>query len=349
MKKAEKESVIMATHIHTFLTVYAPSIKNQSEHTVRSHGTALSLFLGYLESEHGISPATLNANCFCREMIEGWLYWLQGMRGCSTQTCNVRLSSLKAFLHYLGGRDLTLLHIGQMASTIPRMKTVKSRVEGMSKNSVKALMAAPDTSTPTGRRDLALIVTIYATAARLDEVLSMKVRQLHLDRERPHATVIGKGSKIRTLFLLPKAVTHLKRHLREHHGGSPQPEAYVFYSRNGGMFSKISQAAISKRLKLHAKSAHAQCADVPIGLHAHQLRHARASHWLEDGMNVVQISLLLGHEQLETTMAYLDISIEQKSLALERFEDGYAADIPKKWRSSEKSLPAFCGVSPLKK
>ncbi len=63
------------------------------------------------------------------------------------------------------------------------------------------------------------------------------------------------------------------------------------------------------------------CDEVPMDLHAHQLRHAKASHWLEDGMNIVQISFLLGHEQLQTTMVYLDITIEQELKALATLED----------------------------
>lgn len=60
---------------------------------------------------------------------------------------------------------------------------------------------------------------------------------------------------------------------------------------------------------------------MPLGLHAHQFRHGKASHWLEDGMNIVQISFLLGHEQLQTTMVYLDITAEEKAKALATLED----------------------------
>lgn len=59
---------------------------------------------------------------------------------------------------------------------------------------------------------------------------------------------------------------------------------------------------------------------MPLKLHAHQFRHAKASHWLEDGMNIVQISFLLGHEQLDTTMVYLDITTEDEAKALATLE-----------------------------
>jgi len=348
MTKASKESLAIAKNIHSFLTVYVPSLKNQSEHTVRSHATAISMFIGYLENEQGITPSTLSYKCFSRDVIEKWLLWLRGARHCTPQTCNVRLASLRVFLKYLGDRDVAMLHVSHAASAIPRMKAMMKKVLGMSKEALKTLMAAPDASTKTGRRDLALIVATYATAARLDEILSLKVKHLRLDAKDAYATIVGKGNKIRSLYLLPKAAAHLKRHLAESHGDAPNPEAYVFYSRNEGPLGKMSQAAVNKRLKLHAKTACALCPDVPADLHAHQLRHARATHWLEEGMNIVQISFLLGHENLETTMAYLDVSMEQKVQALGGLEEEHAKGQQKKWKSDPDGLSAFCGTKPLR-
>ena len=141
----------------------------------------------------------------------------------------------------------------------------------------------------------------------------------------------------------------MKRYLKKYHGGSPDPEAYVFYSRNTGPRGKMSQTAISKMLKKHAKKAHENCDDVPFDLHAHQFRHAKASHWLEDGMNIVQISFLLGHEQLQTTMVYIDIATEQEAQALATLEDEADKKVPAKWKTDGKNLTDFCGLKPLKK
>ena len=172
----------------------------------------------------------------------------------------------------------------------------------------------------------------------------MKNDQLHLSAEKAYVVIIGKGSKIRTLYLLPKVVAHLTRYLREFHGETPDPEAYVFYSRNTGSHGKMTQPAISKMLKKYAKAAHENCRDVPLDLHAHQFRHSKASHWLEDGMNIVQISFLLGHEQLQTTMIYLDITTEEKAKALATLEDENDKKVSAKWKNSDGSLVNFCGV-----
>jgi len=88
---------------------------------------------------------------------------------------------------------------------------------------------------------------------------------------------------------------------------------------------------------------------VPLSLHAHQLRHAKATHWLDDGMNIVQISFMLGHEQLQTTMAYIDITLEQELKALATLEDESDKKVSKKWKNVKGDLASFCGVKPMKK
>lgn len=348
MKKATNESVIIARHINAFLNVYVPSQKSRSSHTLKSYQYALALYIGFLETEKAISPETLVGGCFSRTVIEQWLQWLMEQRSCSPETCNNRLASLRTFLKYLGGKEISLLHLYEDATRIPRKKVVRKKVTGMSKKAVRLLLEMPDLSTKAGRRDLALMIIIYSTAVRMDEVLSLKAKHLNLDAEKPSLTIIGKGGKIRTLYLLPKAVAHLKKYLKEFHGNTPNPDAYVFYSRNSGFYGKMSQTAVNKLLKKHAKAAHEISDEVPLDIHAHQLRHAKASHWLADGMNIVQISFLLGHEQLQTTMVYLDVTLEQELKALATLEDETDKKVSRKWKNAKNGLPEFCGVQAMK-
>jgi len=349
MKKATNKSVIIARHINTFLNEYVSSQKSSSSHTLKSYQYALALYVGFLETEKGISAERLCGGCFSSTIIEEWLQWLMDFRGCSPETCNNRLASLRAFLKYLGSKDISFLHLFEDATRIRRKKVVRKKIKGMSKKAVQALLSVPVLSTKSGRRDLALMIIIYSTAARIDEILSLKTEQLHLDVEKPNVTIIGKGRKIRTLYLLPKAVAHLTKYLKEFHGDTLIPKAYVFYSRNKGPHGKMSQAAVNKQLKKHAIIAHEMCDEVPLDLHAHQLRHAKASHWLEDGMNIVQISFLLGHEQLQTTMVYMDITIEQELKALVTLEDEKDKKVSKKWKNPKGGLAEFCGIKPIKK
>lgn len=349
MKQFNEEAYKIACYIRGWLNEYVPLFKSNSRHTVKSYAHTLASYIGFLENDKKIAPSLFSSKCFSRSLIEEWILWLKNKRNNSPETCNGRLASMRAFLKYLGDRDVSFLYLSQEASRIPRQKVLKRKITGMSKNAVRALMSIPDTSTGTGRRDLVLLIVMYNTAARIDEVLSMKIRHLHLETDKPNVTIIGKGGKIRTLYLLPKAVAHLKRYLKEFHSERQNPDSHVFYSRNTGIMGKMSPEAVNKQLKKYAASAHNVCEEVPLNLHAHQLRHAKASHWPEDGMNIVQISFLLGHSNLNTTMVYLDITTEQEAKALATLEDEDKKNIPKKWKSDMNSLAAYCGLTAIKK
>ncbi len=338
------ESSIIAKHIAAFLNDYAPNQRMCSPHTLKSYQDALSLYLIFL-AQKGIQCKNLSGQCFATQMIEDWLRWLRDTRNNQAETCNNRLAALRTFLSYLASKEICYIGINHEAALIHRLPVCRKAVEGLSRSAVQALLAMPDQASHIGKRDLMLMLMLYSTAARIDEILSMKVNQLHLEASRPYAIVLGKGNKIRTLYLLPRTVSHLKKYLTEFHGNHPNPEAYVFYSRNVGVFGKLTAAAVDKMLKKYARLAHASCEEVPLTLHAHQFRHAKASHWLEDGMNIVQISFLLGHKQIETTMIYLDITQEDEVKALATIESESDSKVNKKWRNPDGSLLEFCGIS----
>lgn len=337
---AAAQGASIARHVHDFLCSYAPTHLTSSAHTLDGYRTALSLYMGWLDGL-GVTPTTLSADDFSQARIESWLAWLADARGCSPQTCNVRLSSLRVFLAYASRHDVALAHLEGEAARVPKRRAPRRHVEGLTRDAVRALMAQPDQSTRMGRRDLALMVFLYATGARIGEVLGMRVSQLDLGGPSPHALVSGKGNKQRVLHLPAKAAGHMRAYMGEFHGPDPDGEACVFFSRNGGPHMPLSQDAVAKALRKHAASARESCAEVPANLHAHQFRHARASHWLEDGMNVVQVSFLLGHASVTTTMAYLDVTLDSKAAAM----DGVGGSPQeKRWKGKGATLKDFCGL-----
>ncbi len=342
--KINAQAIEISKHISVFVTDYAPTHLTSSAHTLRSYETALSLYVSYLEDVLKISSTDFTSKCFERKILESWLKWLSENQYCSPDTCNYRLSAIRKFITYLSSRDVKYLYLDAEAKGIPLRKTSRKKVNGLSKEAVQTILSEPDTSIKAGVRDETFLVILYATAARLDEILSIQIKNIHIDCSRPYIVISGKGSVVRSLYLLPKAVAHLRHYLHLFHGSSPDPEAFLFYSRNTGIHGKLSQTSIQKMLKKYALSAHERCPDVPLNLHAHQFRHAKATHWLEDGMNITQISLLLGHAQIQTTMVYLDITTEQEFAALSTLENENVKAITPKWNPQSDSLTSLCGL-----
>ena len=312
MSSKNKEAVELSRLISEFITNYVPLYITNSQNTVKSYETAMTLYIGYLENVCNITPIKLNKECFSQKYIEGWLKWLSIDRQCSVETCNARLSVIRAFNRYLSSRDVKYLPLVAEAESVPYKKSVKKKMKGLSKQAIKAVLAEPNPNTKFGLRDLTLMVILYGTAARIDELLSIQLKDIHLEVEKPCITIIGKGGKPRNLFLLPKAIGFLTLYLKVFHGNQALSTDYLFFSSIKGKQTKVSQQAVFKMLRRYAAKAHAKCSEVPENLHAHQFRHAKATHWLEDGMNILQISSLLGHSSIETTMKYLDITTEQE-------------------------------------
>lgn len=341
--KKNCDAVRIAMYINEFLCVYAKSFLTHSDHTIKSYKDALTLYILFLQ-EKKITPDKLSYQHFNKEWIEQWICWLKESRNCCSDTCNVRLGSLRVFLEFLGNKDIGLIYLYQNAKNIKRQKIQKKKVEGLTRNAVSAILKEPDVSTKTGKRDIVFLTVLYATAGRLDEIRSIKVGHIHLETDKPCIHLHGKGDKIRTSYLLPRAVEHIRVYLKEFHGDKPDPEAYLFYSRVGGKYGLLSEQALDKRIKLYADRARQKCNEIPDSVYAHRFRHAKASHWLEDGISIVQISFLLGHENLETTMKYLDITTEDKIKALATLENEQEKSVSKKWKNADGSLISFIGL-----
>ncbi len=339
--KSGNEAQLLTRSISLFVNSYAPAHLTESEHTLKSYTATLNKYLTFLEDQKDYTVQTIEKKCFERSLIEEWLRYMRNEEQLSPETCNVRLGGLRTFLKYLGTRNIEYKYLYLSAMDIPLRKTGKKKINGLTKNAVKAILAEPDQSTKTGKRDLLFMMIAYGTAARMSEILAIQLKYIHLEGNKPYITVIGKGNKTRTLYILPKLAAHLKRYIKEAHGEDSSQDSYLFYSRNGTHNDPITSKAIENRLHIYAEKAHEKCADVPLDLHAHQFRHARATHWLEEGINIVEISVLLGHEQLATTMKYLDISTEEQARALATMGGENTASVSRKWKNKSGSLKSL--------
>lgn len=338
-------SLLIARNIGRFIHDYMPSLRTESENTLRSYKTSLELYLQFLETEKGITAKTLSPDCFSVAIIELWVAWLHDTRNCSDGSCIVRLAAVRMFLRFLAKEEKTFAYLYEDSCSVDIRKPRKKKIEGLSKHAIKTILAVIDTTTPIGRRDLCLLVVLYSLALRIDEALSLTIGNLHIDDRIPYAAITGKGGKFRTVYIPKKAVAHLKRFIEEFHGKDPASQRILFFSRNSDGYGKLSQPAVAKRLRLLAEQANKACDEVPLTLHAHQFRHARATHWLEEGVNIVQLSRLLGHSSINTTMVYLDITSEQVATALSKLEDENDKSIAPKWKKNT-DLATLCGLKP---
>lgn len=347
--KADKdESVLIALSIRNWITDYIPQKRGNSDHTRRAYTNALKLFIEFLESEKGVKHTELSSQDFSASIIRDWQAWLKNVRGCSNNTCNHRLACIRSFISYLGHCDLRFVKLENDVAEVKRMKAPKKGITEISKKAMKALFAAMPQVTKTGKRDLALFTLMYSTATRINEILSLRIEDIKLLDKSAHSyiQVLGKGTKRRVIPIMKENVNIIKAYIQQFHGSTPNGEDLLFFSSHNGIKEKLTQEAIGKRLKLYAKKANSSCAEMPVNIHCHNLRSARATHWLEDGLNVVMIQKLLGHESITTTMDYVAVSYAQKSNALASLENDVLKSTVKQWKKTKTcdSLAELLGL-----
>ena len=296
---------------------------SNSPHTAEAYRNAMDLYIRFLDQGQGITAKGFTWECFSRERIEKWMKWLTE-RGNQPQTVNLRLSHIRGFLAYMEGRSAAAYgHLCHEAARIKRMKTQHTEVRGVSDAAVEAVMKAIDTSTDAGARDFVLLLFLNETGARLNEAISVRMKDIHTDSKgKVTVTVTGKGGYMRTLYLTPVLTRKLKEYILRFHGASPDAGAYLFFSKIKGKYTKITARAIQKRLREYAAKAHETCEEVPLDLHPHNYRHAYGTRRIRQGKQLAVVQREMGHRCIQSTMTYIDTSsmIEQAQEAVESEE-----------------------------
>jgi integrase/recombinase XerD len=199
---------------------------------------------------------------------------------------------LRQFFRFLEREEQVAVNPLELLDS-PRLPRKLPQVLG--EKEVAALLAAPDPTTPQGRRDGALLEVLYATGLRVSELVGLTLKQVDLRRGvvRP----LGKGSKERVVPMVAQAVAKLQDYLAQ---GRPQllkgrDSPYIFINHRG---RRLSRQGFWKILKQYALKAGVR------GLSPHTLRHSFATHLLSRGANLRVLQLLLGHADLATTQIY---------------------------------------------
>lgn len=330
-------------HVRNYLTVNLPKIRGLSPRTVDSYRQSIATYCSFMKEKNGTEFSKLSFEHVTRDSAVKFIRWLRDERMCGASTCNLRLSSLKSLLKYCADADLSLYSVYQEVKKVPVMKAPKMPVEYMSDGAFKALLGQPDIRTAKGVRNRMIIMLLYDTGTRVQELVDIKVADLHLEARNPFITVTGKGSKTRSIPLMDKTVSHLNEYLRRFHtdsvDGTNRP---LFYSIRSGKPHMLSTDSVSVMLKNYGEAAKKMCSEVPKRVHPHLVRHTRAMHLYRSGMPLPYIAEFLGHASMNTTEIYASATIEMLRGALEK-ADPETAQVMPSWKE-EESLKKLCGL-----
>lgn len=305
--------------LRDFLLAYLPVQRKASPHTVRSYRTTLNQLLQHAADQKGIPMMSVTFEMLGRGSVDSYLDWLTDEKGISASTRNNRLAAIRAFVSYAAARRTEYISLASELSAIKIQKQEKfAKVDYMTENAVKALLDEPDTSTRIGLRDQFLMVFLYDTGARVQEVLDVKLNDIRIDGT-PKVTLHGKGRKIRIVPLMEGTVEHFRRFMDVFHKGeSMLSEEWLFYVERNGKRSAMNDDTVRLRLQKYAGAAREKCPDVPENVHPHLWRHTRAMHLYQHGMDLTLIAQWLGHKDLTTSLIYAHADTEAKRKAIEK-------------------------------
>lgn len=318
-----KDSKAFYQMIREFLTVYLPTQKAASPNTIRSYRSAMNMYLDFSCQKLEIRLDSFGFTLATRELLEGFLQFLEDECHCTVTSRNQRLAAIRRFFRYASEKDPVFMSCYHEISLIPVKKVPDHEIEFFSEKALGEILAMPDTSTRKGIRDLVFMILLYDSAARIQEILDVKLQDLHVTGDERYIVLTGKGGKTRLVPLMQKTVDHLKKYIELFHNDSGDAE-FLFYVIRKGIHNQMSQDNVSKFVKKYGEAARETCHEVPEHLYVHMFRHSRAMHLYRNGMPMPLLSEWLGHAQIETTIKYYaNADVKMKQEAIEKATSDY--------------------------
>src|SRR5690625_1257364 len=179
-----------------FLSDYLPSQRNVSSNTIKSYRDTFKQVLMFFGTELNIKPEYLTFEVINAEKIKDFLVWLENTRNVTINTRNQRLAAIHSFFRYAQSEHPENILECQRILGIPFKKGRKKTIEFLSQECLKLILEQPDTNKNKGRRDLTLMITLYDTGARVQELIDLKIRDVRLTKPAT-ITLSGKGNKSR--------------------------------------------------------------------------------------------------------------------------------------------------------
>jgi integrase/recombinase XerD len=294
-----------------FFTDYLVAQRRVSPQTIASYRDTFRLLLQFVDRETGIGPTALPLASLDAGMILRFLDGLEKNRGNSVVSRNLRLTAIRSFYRMVAFRDPASTGVATHVLAIP-LKRADTKVRPyLTRDEMEAILASIDRNQWRGRRDYALLLTLYNTGARVSEIAALKFNQVSI-ASKSYVQLHGKGRKNRMVPLWPRTAKILKEWFREL---QTQPTTVAFPSIRG---EPLTRFAIHLLLRKMVEQAQTSCPSLKSKrISPHVLRHSTAMALLQSGVDIAVIALWLGHESIETTNEYLhaNMAIKEKALA----------------------------------
>jgi integrase/recombinase XerD len=297
-----------------FFADYLPAVRGASPETVQSYRDTFVLLLRFVATQRPISVTEVDLEDLGPQMVLNFLRYLEVERHNIPATRNVRLAAIHAFFRYCAAEHPDRMELCQRVLAVPFKRARSRSIEYLEFDEIQAVLATINRNTVDGRRDYALLTTMFNTGGRVQEIINLRAGDVRFDKP-PQVRLFGKGRKERICPLWPQTAEMFREFLAER-AGEPLVSDPLFRNRDGAMLSRFGVRYILRKHCASAQAARPTLAGKR--LHPHSMRHSTAVHLLRAGVDLFTISQWLGHASVTTTNRYATIDIEMKRKAIEK-------------------------------
>ena len=294
--------------VQAFFAEHLLGHKRASPQTVGSYRDAFRLLLDFLRVQTGTEPVALRLADLDAPIVLAFLDHLEQGRNNAVKSRNVRLAAIRSFFRFVALREPDSLGLATRVLAIPTKRATRTLVNYLTRAEMDAIIAAPDRTAWAGRRDHALLLTLYNTGARVSEITGLRRSDVQFGTS-PTVQLHGKGRKERIVPLWARTARVLQAWSHEL-GDTP----------DGIVFPNARHRRITRHGVIYLLQQAVQLAPwVTLGtkrVSPHVIRHTTAMHLLQAGVEITVIALWLGHESIETTHMYVEADLAMKQQAL---------------------------------
>ncbi len=328
------QATLLGPWMRRFLLEHLVNERNLARNTQQSYRDAACLLLPFVAQQTRKQIDQLLVHDVSPEMVRLFLHEIEEQRQCGQATRNQRLAAIRSLAHFVATHSPEHIEWCAQIRSIPFKKTEHSGITYLEKEEMDALLDAPDRSSELGRRDYAILLFLYNTGARADEVAHVQIVDLNLTHKpniNPASVRIrGKGNKIRHCPLWKETAVETEKLIE---GRSHSEHAFL-----NRCHQPITRYGIHSLVERYVKKVSLQIPSMAAKrISPHTIRHTTATHLLRAGVDINTIRAWLGHVSLVTTNIYAEIDLEMKAKALTNLEPNNSKN-RKPWRENAELM-----------
>lgn len=300
--------------IHQYFVQYLPRIKGCSPQTIKAYRDTFRLFLPFAADYHGVKIKSLTVDHLTSVVILDFLDHLQSQRGNQSSTRNQRLAAIKSLAKMIRFMVPGKRKIADTIRAIPQKRMQRSLIGFLYPDEILKVYQAVDLSRSGGMRDYTILHLLYDSGARASEIATLNLD--YFDPQHETLAILGKADRYRQMQLWPRTAQLIETYITKHRKRpNPLHRNRLFINQRGDSLTRHGINRICKKY-LQSTLDPKRLTDInPV----HSFRHSCAVRMLCSGDSITDIKNRLGHENLQSTMTYLDMDLSHKRSIQEQF------------------------------